>query len=83
MDVEHIARPAVFDGLLGIGEPPLWVFEPGEKHAVVAPGQLSNRLLDDCGIGPGFGAGSHVETEIARSLARPCNDAERSRKREV
>ena len=27
----------------------------------MAPGQLSNSLLDDYGIGPGFGEGAHVE----------------------
>ena len=49
MDIENVARPAVFDGLVGVGEPPLWGFEPGEKGDVVAPRQLSNSLLDDCG----------------------------------
>lgn len=61
MDGKDIARPAVFDGLQGVGEPPLWGFEPGEEDDVVASGQLSNSLLDDCGFGPGFGEGAHVK----------------------
>ncbi len=61
MEVENVARPAVPDGLLGVGEPPLRVFEPGEEIDVVAPGQLSNRLLDVCGLGLGFGEGAHLE----------------------
>ena len=61
MEVENITRPAVLDGLPGVGEPPLGGFEPGEENDVVAPEQSSNSLLDDCGIGPGFGEGTHVE----------------------
>ena len=61
MEVENVARPTVPDGLPGVGEPPLRVFESGEGNDVVAPRQLSNSLLDDCGIGPGFGEGAHLE----------------------
>lgn len=56
MEVENVARPTVPDGLPGVGEPPISVFEPGEENDVVAPGQLAN-----CGLGPGFGEGTHLE----------------------
>ena len=45
----------------GVGESPFRSLEPGEENDVVAPRQLSNSLLDDCGIGPGIGEGAHVE----------------------
>jgi hypothetical protein len=60
MDVQHIARPAVFEGAPGIGEAGLGVFQLGQQHQVVAPGQLSNSLLDNFGIRPGLGEGAHV-----------------------
>ena len=61
VDVEDIARPAVFDGLTGVGEAPFRGFEAGEKNDVVTLGQLSNSLLDNCGVRPGLGEGAHVE----------------------
>lgn len=47
LEVEYIARSAIFDGLLRVSAPPFRGFESGEKDAVVAPGQLSNSLLDN------------------------------------
>jgi hypothetical protein len=35
VDVQRIARPAMFDGGLGIGKALFCVFEPGQQHQVV------------------------------------------------
>jgi len=60
MDVQHIARPAVRDGALGIGQTLLRVFQPGQQHQVMPPRQLSNSLLDNFGIRPRLGKSTHV-----------------------
>jgi hypothetical protein len=66
MDVENISGPAVFRSFLSVGEPPFRVLEPGHEQDVVAPGQLSNSLLDNCPVWPSLAKRSYVKQVGAR-----------------
>lgn len=50
----------MLDGALGISQALLLIFQARQQHQVMPLGQLSNRLLDNFGIRPGFGKGAHV-----------------------
>lgn len=56
----------MFDGTPCIGQTLLGRLEPGQQHQVVAPGYLSNSLLDDCLVRPRLGESPHVHEVGAR-----------------
>lgn len=58
--------PAVLEGSSRIRQASGAVLQLGEERKVVAPGQLSNRLLDKVLLGPGLGEGAHVHEVRAR-----------------
>src|SRR6185503_14888711 len=68
---EHIARPPVLDRAPGISQAFLGYLDLGEKHQVVPPGQLSNRLLDNCRLGPRPATGRALARRrwVARTIA--------------
>ena len=66
VDVQHVARPTVVKRGAGVGLALRAVLQARQQHQVVAPGQSSNKLLDDCLIRPGLGKGAHVHQVGAR-----------------
>jgi hypothetical protein len=46
--LEDVPRPAVRSRLGGVPVAELMIIEPVEEDGDVPPGQLSNRLLDNC-----------------------------------
>jgi hypothetical protein len=62
---EDGARPAMFDGLLGIPGAFFGRLHGIEQADVMAPGQLCNDPLHNFGIGPGNGQGPHI-FEVSR-----------------
>jgi hypothetical protein len=62
---EHIARPPVLTGPIGIPEPYLSVVELLDKRDLMPPGQLCKAPLHNLGVGPGLRERSHV-LEVAR-----------------
>ena len=57
---KNVAAPSVFDGRPQIPFPALAVFEPIEQHHVMSPGQFCSKL-QNLGVRPGLGEGTHVE----------------------
>jgi len=54
------------------------VFELGQKQDIVAPGQLSNKLLDDCVIGISLSKRAHGE-EVGAEQPRISRNSARNR----